>query len=449
MARLFGTDGVRGVANSELTPELAFQLGRVATYVITKGVKQGKVIVGMDTRRSCDLLEAALVAGICSVGSDALCVGVVPTPAVAFLTREYEADAGVVISASHNPVEFNGIKFFNRNGFKLTDEMEDEIEAIIASEEGISYRPIGRDVGQRIAVRNGVGEYLDFLENASDISLKGVKVVLDCGNGASYQAAPAIFERLGAEAIVINHSPNGLNINVECGSTHPDGLQELVLESGADFGLAFDGDADRLMGVDEHGNLIDGDHVLAICARSLKEQGKLKNNMVVGTIMANLGLNHFLDAEGIDFVQTKVGDRYVLEAMRAGDYALGGEQSGHIIFLEHNTTGDGLLSAIKLSEAIVKSGLTASELANSLTKYPQVLLNAIVSNQNKHAYMEDEEVAKRIAEIEAHFHGEGRVVIRPSGTEPLVRVMLEGKDEIEMRKMAADLVKLIETRLGK
>jgi phosphoglucosamine mutase len=449
MARLFGTDGVRGVANSELTPELAFQLGRVATYVITKGVKQGKVIVGMDTRRSCDLLEAALVAGICSVGSDALCVGVVPTPAVAFLTREYEADAGVVISASHNPVEFNGIKFFNRKGFKLTDEMEDEIEAIIASEEGISYRPIGRDVGQRIAVRNGVGEYLDFLENASDISLKGVKVVLDCGNGASYQAAPAIFERLGAEAIVINHSPNGLNINVECGSTHPDGLQELVLESGADFGLAFDGDADRLMGVDEHGNLIDGDHVLAICARSLKEQGKLKNNMVVGTIMANLGLNHFLDAEGIDFVQTKVGDRYVLEAMRAGDYALGGEQSGHIIFLEHNTTGDGLLSAIKLSEAIVKSGLTASELANSLTKYPQVLLNAIVSNQNKHAYMEDEEVAKRIAEIETHFHGEGRVVIRPSGTEPLVRVMLEGKDEIEMRKMAADLVKLIETRLGK
>lgn len=449
MARLFGTDGVRGVANSELTPELAFQLGRVATYVITKGVKQGKVIVGMDTRRSCDLLEAALVAGICSVGSDALCVGVVPTPAVAFLTREYEADAGVVISASHNPVEFNGIKFFNRDGFKLTDEMEDEIEAIIASEEGVAYRPTGRDVGQRIAVRNGVGEYLDFLKNASDISLKGVKVVLDCGNGASYQAAPAIFERLGAEAIVINHSPNGLNINVECGSTHPQGLQELVLESGADFGLAFDGDADRLMGVDEHGNLIDGDHVLAICARSLKQQGKLKNNMVVGTIMANLGLNHFLAEEGIDFVQTKVGDRYVLEEMRAGDYALGGEQSGHVIFLEHNTTGDGLLSAIKLSEAIVKSGKTASELANSLTKYPQVLLNAMVSNQNKHGYMEDEEVAKRIAEIEAHFHGEGRVVIRPSGTEPLVRVMLEGKDEIEMRKMAADLVKLIETRLGK
>lgn len=221
------------------------------------------------------------------------------------------------------------------------------------------------------------------------------------------------------------------------------------MESGADFGLAFDGDADRLMGVDEHGNLIDGDHVLAICARSLKQQGKLKNNMVVGTIMANLGLNRFLADEGIEFVQTKVGDRYVLEEMRAGDYALGGEQSGHIIFLEHNTTGDGLLSAIKLSEAIVKSGKTASELANSLTKYPQVLLNAIVSNENKHGYMEDAEVAKRIAEIEAHFHGEGRVVIRPSGTEPLVRVMLEGKDEIEMRKMAADLVKLIETRLGK
>ncbi len=449
MARLFGTDGVRGVANSELTPELAFQLGRVATYVITKGVKQGKVIVGMDTRRSCDLLEAALVAGICSVGSDALCVGVVPTPAVSHLTRKYEADAGVVISASHNPVEFNGIKFFNRDGFKLTDEMEDEIEAIIASDEGIAYRPTGRDVGQRIMVRNGVGEYLDFLTNATEVSLKGVKIVLDCANGASYQAAPAIFERLGAEITVINHSPNGLNINVECGSTHPEGLQELVLESGADFGLAFDGDADRLKAVDEHGNMIDGDHVLAICARAMKQQGTLKNNMVVGTIMANLGLNRFLADEGIDFVQTKVGDRYVLEEMRAGDYALGGEQSGHIIFLEHNTTGDGLLSAIKLSEAIVKSGKTASELANSLTKYPQVLLNATVSNQNKHGYMEDEEVAKRIAEIEAHFHGEGRVVIRPSGTEPLVRVMLEGKDEIEMRKMASDLVKLIETRLGK
>lgn len=449
MARLFGTDGVRGVANSELTPELAFQLGRVATYVITKGVKQGKVLVGMDTRRSCDMLEAALVAGICSVGSDALCVGVVPTPAIAHLTRKYEADAGVMISASHNPVEFNGIKFFNRDGFKLSDALEDEIEALIHSETGLEYRPTGREVGQRITVRNGVGEYLDFLINTTDISLKGVKVVLDCGNGASFQAAPAIFERLGAEAIVINHSPNGLNINVECGSTHPEGLQELVLESGADFGLAFDGDADRLIAVDEHGNLIDGDHVLAICARSLKQQGKLTNNKVVGTIMANLGLNHFLANEEIDFVQTKVGDRYVLEKMLEGGYALGGEQSGHVIFLEHNTTGDGVLSAIKLSEAIVRSGKTASQLANSLTKYPQVLLNATVSNQNKHSYMEDEEVAKRIAEIEAHFHGEGRVVIRPSGTEPLVRVMLEGKDEIEMRKMAADLVKLIETRLGK
>jgi len=449
MARLFGTDGVRGVANSELTPELAFQLGRVATYVITKGVKQGKVLVGMDTRRSCDMLEAALVAGICSVGSDALCVGVVPTPAIAHLTRKYEADAGVMISASHNPVEFNGIKFFNRDGFKLSDALEDEIEAVINSETGLEYRPTGREVGQRITVRNGVGEYLDFLINTTDVSLKGVKVVLDCGNGASFQAAPAIFERLGAEVIVINHSPNGLNINVECGSTHPEGLQELVLESGADFGLAFDGDADRLIAVDEHGNLIDGDHVLAICARSLKQQGKLTNNMVVGTIMANLGLNHFLANEEIDFVQTKVGDRYVLEKMLEGGYALGGEQSGHVIFLEHNTTGDGVLSAIKLSEAIVRSGKTASQLANSLTKYPQVLLNATVSNQNKHSYMEDEEVAKRIAEIEAHFHGEGRVVIRPSGTEPLVRVMLEGKDEIEMRKMAADLVKLIETRLGK
>ena len=449
MARLFGTDGVRGVANSELTPELAFQLGRVATYVITKGVKQGKVLVGMDTRRSCDMLEAALVAGICSVGSDALCVGVVPTPAIAHLTRKYEADAGVMISASHNPVEFNGIKFFNRDGFKLSDALEDEIEAVINSETGLEYRPTGREVGQRITVRNGVGEYLDFLINTTDVSLKGVKVVLDCGNGASFQAAPAIFERLGAEAIVINHSPNGLNINVECGSTHPEGLQELVLESGADFGLAFDGDADRLIAVDEHGNLIDGDHVLAICARSLKQQGKLTNNMVVGTIMANLGLNHFLANEEIDFVQTKVGDRYVLEKMLEGGYALGGEQSGHVIFLEHNTTGDGVLSAIKLSEAIVRSGKTASQLANSLTKYPQVLLNATVSNQNKHSYMEDEEVANRIAEIEAHFHGEGRVVIRPSGTEPLVRVMLEGKDEIEMRKMAADLVKLIETRLGK
>lgn len=449
MARLFGTDGVRGVANSELTPELAFQLGRVATYVITKGVKQGKVLVGMDTRRSCDMLEAALVAGICSVGSDALCVGVVPTPAIAHLTRKYEADAGVMISASHNPVEFNGIKFFNRKGFKLSDSIEDEIEALINSEEGLTYRPVGREVGQRIAVRNGIGEYLDFLKSTTDVSLKGVRVVLDCGNGASFQAAPAIFERLGAEVTVINHSPNGLNINVECGSTHPEGLQELVLESGADFGLAFDGDADRLIAVDEHGNLIDGDHVLAICARSLKQQGKLTNNMVVGTIMANLGLNHFLANEEIDFVQTKVGDRYVLEKMLEGGYALGGEQSGHVIFLEHNTTGDGVLSGIKLSEAIVRSGKTASQLANSLTKYPQVLLNAIVSNQNKHNYMEDEEVAKRIAEIEAHFHGEGRVVIRPSGTEPLVRVMLEGKDEIEMRKMAADLVKLIETRLGK
>lgn len=448
MGSLFGTDGVRGVANTELTCELAYKLGRIGAYILTEGKKKAKIVVGKDTRISGDMLESALISGILSAGTDAICIGVVPTPAVAYLTRKYEADAGVVISASHNPVEYNGIKFFNKDGFKLPDEVEDRIEDYILNGKDIDFMPRGKEVGRKIKVTKAVDEYADFLKSTIDVDLKGMKIAIDCANGASYMAAPKTLCDLGAEVKILNHNPDGYNINYNCGSTHPEIIKECVLETGADLGLSFDGDADRLIAVDEAGNIVDGDRIMAICAAHLMEQGKLKNNALVATVMSNIGLDKALNQYECNIVKTKVGDRYVLEEMKKSGYILGGEQSGHIIFLEHNTTGDGLLSALQLMSVVKKKNKPLSELSSIMKTYPQILKNAKVSNDKKHKYLEDNIIASKIEKIEEIFHGEGRVLIRPSGTEPLVRVMLEGSNEQVLDKYATELVELIEERLA-
>jgi phosphoglucosamine mutase len=448
MGKFFGTDGVRGVANTELTSELAYKLGRIGAYILTKGKKKAKIIVGKDTRVSGDMLEAALIAGILSAGSDALCVGIVPTPAVSYLIKQYGADAGVVISASHNPVEYNGIKFFNENGFKLPDEVEEEIEDYLLNDKDIDYIPTGNEIGKKVQIETATKDYTDFLKTTIDVDLRGMKIAIDCANGASYMTAPKTLSELGAEINVINHNPDGYNINYKCGSTYPEVISQHVLKTGADLGLSFDGDADRLIAVDEKGNIIDGDKIMAVCGSYLMEQGRLKNNAVVATVMSNIGLEKALRQHNCNIVKTKVGDRYVLEEMKKSGYILGGEQSGHIIFLEHNTTGDGLLSALQLISVVKKKDKTLSELASIMTKYPQVLKNAKVNNGNKKKYLEDEAIASRIKEIEEIFHGEGRVLIRPSGTEPLVRVMIEGSNEESLDTYATELVELIETRLG-
>ncbi|MCF6462757.1 phosphoglucosamine mutase [Clostridium sp. Cult1] len=448
MGKLFGTDGIRGIANKELTPELAFKVGRAGAYILSKGEK-GRIVLGKDTRKSGDMLEAALTAGICSIGLDVITLGVVPTPAVAYLARKYDALAGIVISASHNPVEYNGIKFFNGNGYKLNDAVEDEIERLILNNEEIPLRPIKEDVGHTIIEEDGYNYYIDHLKSTIKGDLKGIKVAVDCGNGALYKIAPKLLEKLNAEIIVINDKPNGGNINVECGSTNPSMIQSLVLETKADIGLSFDGDGDRLIAVDENGDIVDGDHILAICGTHLHDNGKLNNNVVVGTVMTNMGLDVYLKSKNIDIVKTAVGDRYVLEEMLANGYVLGGEQSGHIIFLEHNTTGDGLLTGLQLIQVMKETERKLSELNSIMTNFPQVLINAKVKNELKNSYLEDEKIKFEIEKIEKMFHGEGRVVIRPSGTEPLVRVMIEGKDRKKIEDIAKGLARLIEERLRK
>ncbi|MDF2547406.1 MAG: phosphoglucosamine mutase [Anaerosolibacter sp.] len=447
MGKLFGTDGVRGIANTELTAELAYQLGRAGAYILTGGKKKAKIVIGRDTRISGDMLKSALVAGILSTGSDALCVGVVPTPAVAYLTRHYGADAGVVISASHNPVEYNGIKFFNKDGFKLPDEVEEQIEAIIHNGGFIDLHPTGGNLGKKVEIDDAIKQYSSFLKSTINVDLRGLKVAVDCANGAAYVAAPSVLSALGAEIKIIHHKPDGLNINLDCGSTHPGDVQKLVQDWGADVGLAFDGDADRLIAVDEKGQLVDGDKILTICGCSLKEKGQLPHNTIVATVMSNIGLDIALKKCGCKAEKTNVGDRYVLEKMKEEGYVLGGEQSGHIIFLQHNTTGDGLLSALQLLAVMKEKEQSLSKLAGVMTDYPQVLINAKVSNSKKNKYMEDEVIVKEITKLEELMDGEGRVLIRPSGTEPLVRVMLEGKNESQLRELALELAKLIEERL--
>ena len=447
MGKLFGTDGVRGIANTELTAEIAYKLGRVGAYILTRGQKKAKIVIGRDTRISGDMLEAALTAGILSTGADVLSVGILPTPAVAYLTRHYGANAGVVISASHNPVEYNGIKFFNQEGFKLPDEVEEEIEDIILNNKDIDLNPTGKDVGRRVEIDDAIKQYASFLKSTINVDLRWMKIAVDCANGAAYVAAPSILSALGAEIKIIHHKPDGLNINHNCGSTHPEEVQKLVVDWGADAGLAFDGDADRLIAVNEKGQIVDGDKILTICGTHLKEQGKLAKDTVVATVMSNIGLDIALKKAGCRLERTNVGDRYVLEKMLQSGYVLGGEQSGHLIFLEHNTTGDGLLSALQLLSVMKEKKQALSKLAGAMTTYPQVLVNAKVTNGNKYRYMEDEVVAAEIKKLEDLMAGEGRVLIRPSGTEPLVRVMLEGKDETELRTLAQNLASVIEERL--
>lgn len=443
MGRMFGTDGVRGIANSELTADLAFKLGRAGAFVLTESAHKPKIIVGMDTRISGDMLEAALVSGVLSVGAEAICVGVVPTPAIAYLTRKYKADAGVMISASHNPVEYNGIKFFNGQGYKLSDELEDRIESIIESNcEGLPS-PVGEDLGRKVLESAALEDYMEFAKSTIDIKLKGLKVALDCANGSAYHAAVQSFRDLGAEVVVINNDPDGVNINKNCGSTHPEELMEYVVKKKCDLGLAFDGDADRCLAVDETGKLIDGDFIMAICANQMKKEGKLNKNKVVATVMSNMGLFIALDKLSIETEKTKVGDRYVLEEMVKENYKIGGEQSGHIILLDYNTTGDGLVTGLQLSSIIKKTGKKLSELASIMKVLPQILVNAHISNEKKDLYTKDEIILSEIAKLEKILEGRGRVLIRPSGTEPLVRVMLEGEDQEEIDKLAHDLANLI------
>jgi phosphoglucosamine mutase len=446
MGRLFGTDGVRGIANTELTAELAYKLGRAGAYVLTEGAHKPTIVVGTDTRISGDMLESALIAGICSVGAHAICVGVVPTPAVAYLTRYYGADAGVVISASHNPVEYNGIKFFNKDGYKLPDEVEDRIEEVIKNNlEGVPS-PTGSDLGVREFKKEGIHDYINFLKSIVDVDFTGMKIAMDCAEGASYYAAPEVFRELGAEVHVIHNNPDGKNINKNCGSTHMEDIKKFTVEKGCHVGFAFDGDADRCLAVDENGNVINGDFIMAILAKYLKDAGKLDKDTLVVTVMSNMGLDIACKREGIKTVKTKVGDRYVLEEMLKEGYKLGGEQSGHIIFLDHNTTGDGLITALSIASVLKKSGKKMSELASIMKELPQVLVNARVANDKKDAYTKDEKILQAIERIEKALEGKGRVLIRPSGTEPLVRVMLEGENQKEIDEMAHSLARLIEEK---
>ena len=449
MGRLFGTDGVRGVANQELTCEIAFKIGRAAAYVLTEeSHRKPKILIGKDTRISCDMLESALAAGLCSVGAQVVTLGVIPTPAVAYLTRRYEAEAGIMISASHNSAEYNGIKIFNSNGYKLSDEIENRIEAIILDDSEEIDLPTGDAVGTVTRCETAIADYCEFAKSVIDCDLNGMRIAVDCANGASSKTAPKVLSALGAEPFVIHNHPNGTNINLNCGSTHIKDLANYVKNVGVDIGLAFDGDADRLMVTDEEGNVLDGDKVMLICANYLKEQGLLIKDTLVVTVMSNLGLILKAKELGIKTVQTQVGDRYVLEEMLKSGYNLGGEASGHIIFLNYNTTGDGLVSALNILKILKLSGKKLSELAKIYETMPQCIINAKVSNKKKYGYDKDGVILEEIKNLEAEFDGKGRVLVRASGTEPCVRVMIEGSNMDIIKQKAKYLASIIEARLS-
>lgn len=447
MGRLFGTDGVRGIANKELTPELAFNLGKAGAYVLKAGNERPVFIIGKDTRISGDMLENALTAGILAVGGNVIKAGVIPTPAVAYLARYYNADAGIVISASHNTFEYNGIKFFNGKGYKLDDLLEEKIEDIIISSVDVNSHITGESVGRCLeAAENAEDLYVEHLLETVDYRLDGIKIALDCANGASYKTAVRVYESLGANVEVMGNRPNGININARCGSTSPEALAKLVTETEADLGLAFDGDADRLIVVDDKGRIMDGDKVIAICARQLKAQGRLRGNRVTATVMSNIGFHKAMKKSGIEVDITGVGDRYVLERMLETGCIMGGEQSGHIIFREYTTTGDGVLSSLQFVDAVKRSGMKPSQLADEIEIFPQVLVNASINNDYKKTYMKDAEVAAAIEQAEKEMAGDGRVLIRASGTEPLVRVMLEGSDKEQLYGLAKGIANLIERK---
>lgn len=440
---LFGTDGVRGVANKTLTPETALELGRAGAAVLAaKSEGKNCLVVGRDTRISGHMLEGALVAGICSAGVNVLLAGIMPTPAIAYLTGALGAAGGVVISASHNPVEDNGIKFFGPSGYKLPDEQEAEIESLVVNG-GVSLpAPTGGEVGYVETVKDAVNRYVQFLKKAVSADLSGLKVVIDCANGAAYEVAPRVLKEMGVEVIPIFSSPNGININDGCGSTHPEELQKAVLQHGAHAGLAHDGDADRVIAVDEKGQVVDGDRIMVACARYLKAAGKLAENKLVVTVMSNMGLRLAMQESGIDIIETKVGDRYVLEELLRSGACFGGEQSGHIIFLEHSTTGDGILTALYLLKVMKESGLTMSELAAQMERFPQLLENVPVKDKEK--VMKSPALSEAIREMEKRMQGQGRILVRPSGTESLVRVMAEGRDMEQLRAIVDELVGMVQ-----
>ncbi|UQD50794.1 phosphoglucosamine mutase [Bacillus methanolicus] len=446
MGKYFGTDGVRGVANSELTPELAFKLGRFGGYVLTKDRDRPKVLIGRDTRISGHMLEGALVAGLLSIGAEVMRIGVISTPGVAYLTKALGAQAGVMISASHNPVADNGIKFFGPDGFKLSDEQEHEIEKLLDLEEDNLPRPIGADLGQVNDYFEGGQKYLQYLKQTVDEDFSGIHIALDCAHGATSSLATHLFADLEADLSTMGASPNGLNINDGVGSTHPEALAAFVKEKGADVGLAFDGDGDRLIAIDENGNIVDGDQIMYICGKYMKEQGRLKHSTVVSTVMSNLGFYKALETHGIESVQTAVGDRYVVEEMKKNGYNLGGEQSGHIIFLDYNTTGDGLLTGLQLVNIMKLTQKPLSELAGEMKKFPQMLVNVRVTD--KHHVTNNEKVKKVIEQVESEMKGNGRILVRPSGTEPLVRIMAEAPTEELCQEYVNRIAAVVKEEMG-
>lgn len=450
MGRLFGTDGARGVANSELTCELAMNIGKAAAMVLLdkETNKRPVILIGKDTRLSSDMLEGALSAGICSVGADVIRLGTVPTPAVAYLVREYGASAGIMISASHNPHEFNGIKIFNSDGYKLPDVLEEHIESIVLDHTEEYPVPTGADLGKVSYRPDAIDDYVHHIADSIDGDLSGLSIAIDCSNGSASTTARKLFELLGAKCHIMSDNPNGVNINEKCGSTHMDNLMDFVKHNDVDCGVAFDGDADRCLAVDENGNPVDGDFIIAICAKDLKERGLLKNNTVVGTVMTNMGFNRFCNDNGIKFESTAVGDRYVLENMIENHYCLGGEQSGHVIFLDYGTTGDGQLTAVQLMSIIKRNKSKLSELAKVMQRYPQVLTNVKISNEHKNDFDTDSVIEAEIEKVKKQLDSRGRILVRASGTEPLIRVMLEGENYNEISSLADSVAGLVRERLG-
>ncbi len=449
MGRLFGTDGIRGIANAELTCELAMDVGRAAAAVLAEGYRRRPVfVVGTDTRTSSGMLSSALIAGLCSVGADVMDLGVISTPAVAYLMTKYKADAGVMISASHNPAEFNGIKIFGGNGYKLPDALEERIEDIILNHLALSDQPVGDAVGTVVRCTDCAKDYIMHLKSTVPNCLEGLRIAVDCANGSASVTAKTLFESLGAEAHILNDRPNGANINQNCGSTHMEGLSSYVREHNLDCGIAFDGDADRCLAVDENGTVIDGDFIMAICALDMKKRGKLNRNAVVGTIMTNFGFGKFCEENGLKFVATKVGDRFVLEEMLMEDYSFGGEQSGHVIFRDFATTGDGQLTAIQLLALLKRQGCRLSQLTSVMRRYPQTIINVKVSNDAKRLFYTDTEITRVMEQAKEALGSDGRIVVRPSGTEPLIRVMAEGMDEDAIATQANAVAEIIRSRLG-
>jgi phosphoglucosamine mutase len=449
MRKLFGTDGVRGVANLEpMTSEIAMQLGRAAAHIFMRRAGRHQVVIGKDTRLSGYMLESALTSGICSMGVDVLLVGPLPTPAIAFLTRSLRADAGVVISASHNPYQDNGIKFFSNEGFKLPDELEARIEQLIISDEIKHLRPTADAIGKAYRIDDAEGRYIEFVKRSlpRDLDFQGIKLVVDCANGAAYKVAPAVFRELGAEIEVIANTPDGMNINDGCGAVHPERLQEAVRRHGAHIGIALDGDADRAIFVCEQGKIIDGDHVMAALGLDLHAQGQLARATVVGTVMSNFGLEIAMKKAGIQLMRTPVGDRYLMERMLADGYNFGGEQSGHFIFLDHNTTGDGLISALQILSLMKRTGKPLSELAKAMTAVPQILLNVKVKHKPDLNQIPDIQQAIKSAEVT--LNGSGRVLVRYSGTESLLRIMVEGERDSTIREVADHLAEIVRARIG-